>query len=147
MCMCYMGCPTCALWGTALHQTSGEKGIPQGPVFCLFLCFLCLSFSGSLLHNQVLTLPGCGMPAARTYRTACCCVGRLQVSSLPPAASAHASSHVICSSPAAVSPFGQRTFAWAHAQICLLSKVQRQRSVRKSCIFQAGLGTFVADRA
>lgn len=47
-----------------------------------------------------------------------------------------ASSCVICSSPAAVSPFGQRTFAWAHAQICCLSKGQRQCLVRSPACFR-----------
>lgn len=61
-----MGCPTCTLWGTGLHEQSGEKGIPQGPVFCLFLYFLShfqVTFStnrslrwqgvGCLLHDSI----------------------------------------------------------------------------------------------
>lgn len=55
------------------------------------------------------------------------------------------SSPVICSSPKAALSFGQRTFAWAHAQICCLSKGQSHDWVRKSCTFQAGLGMFVPD--
>lgn len=117
------------------------------------LCFLsppllCLSFSSKLFCKQLLTQPGYGMAFvhgcselhAATW-SGCRCLSSLQHQ--PKDASA--SSRVICSSPAAVSPFGLRTFAWAPAQICCSSKGQRQHSVRKSCIFQAVLGKFVPD--
>lgn len=109
---------------------------------------LCLSFSRKLFCKQVLTQPGFGVVPVHgcsELHTAawsgCRCLSCLQHQ--PKDASV--SSRVICSSPAAVSPFGLRTFAWAHAQICCSSKGQRQHSVRKSCIFQAGLGMFVPD--
>lgn len=116
------------------------------------LCFLsppllCLSLSSKLFGKQVLTQPGYGMAlvhgCSELYAAAwigCRCLSCLQHQ--PKDASA--SSCVISSSPAAVPPFGLRTFAWAYSQICS-SKGQRKHSVRRSCMFQAVLGMFVPD--
>lgn len=86
--VCHVGCPICTLWGTILHELSGEKGIPHGPVFYSFCTFSVLHFQVTFSTRRPLQLPGWRMPVAWLYRTACCCMVWLQVPVLLPAASA-----------------------------------------------------------